>query len=73
MRRALVTGAAGFVGRHFTRRLVTDGWAVDVLDVAEGYPEDWVGCRSGQEQQDARDFFRGTEAHSADSTCYEGY
>lgn len=30
-RRALVSGATGFVGRHLVRRLVDDGWLVDAL------------------------------------------
>ncbi len=30
--RALVTGSAGFVGRHFVKRLVDDGWAVTRVD-----------------------------------------
>jgi nucleoside-diphosphate-sugar epimerase len=30
-RRALVTGATGFVGGHLVRRLVDDGWLVDAL------------------------------------------
>jgi len=30
-RRALVTGASGFVGRHLVARLVTDGWHVRAL------------------------------------------
>lgn len=30
-RRALVTGATGFVGGHVVRRLMDDGWAVDAL------------------------------------------
>ncbi len=32
MKRALVTGGAGFVGCHLVRRLVADGWKVTVLD-----------------------------------------
>jgi nucleoside-diphosphate-sugar epimerase len=33
MKRALVTGGAGFVGRHMTARLLTDGWAVQTVDL----------------------------------------
>jgi nucleoside-diphosphate-sugar epimerase len=32
MKRALITGAAGFVGRHFARRLLDDGWHVTGVD-----------------------------------------
>lgn len=42
VRSALVTGHAGFVGRHFVRRLLGDGWAVYGVDVANGPGED---CR----------------------------
>jgi nucleoside-diphosphate-sugar epimerase len=46
MRTALVTGSAGFVGRHFTRHLQQEGWVVDGVDILQG-PE-----------QDVRLFFR---------------
>lgn len=32
MKRALVTGGCGFIGSHLARRLLDDGWAVDLLD-----------------------------------------
>ena len=32
MRRALVTGGAGFIGSHLARRLLSEGWQVDILD-----------------------------------------
>ena len=35
MKRALVTGSAGFLGRHFTRRLEADGWDVFGVDLAD--------------------------------------
>jgi nucleoside-diphosphate-sugar epimerase len=31
---ALVTGSAGFVGRHMIRRLVADGWVIAAMDIA---------------------------------------
>ena len=31
-KRALVTGGAGFIGLHLTRRLIADGWKVDLVD-----------------------------------------
>jgi len=31
MKRALVTGGTGFIGRHLVRRLLTDGWEVHVV------------------------------------------
>jgi len=30
--RALVTGGAGFIGGHLTRRLLDDGWSVLMVD-----------------------------------------
>ena len=35
MRRALVTGGAGLIGSHLTDRLLTEGWAVRILDNLE--------------------------------------
>lgn len=32
MKRALVTGGAGFIGSNLTHQLVADGWEVDVVD-----------------------------------------
>ena len=37
-RRALVTGATGFVGRHLCRRLVADGWEVTAVVRDPGSP-----------------------------------
>lgn len=43
--RALITGSAGFIGRHFRARLAAaGGWQIRCVDIADG--------------QDARDFFR---------------
>lgn len=40
MKRALVTGWAGFIGRNFRRRLEDDGWDVEGCDIKDG-----VDCR----------------------------
>lgn len=50
MKRALITGSMGFVGRHFTRRLVSDGWEVtrcDILGNVGPYESGvaWLDCR----------------------------
>lgn len=37
---ALVTGGAGFIGSHLARRLIREGWSVDVVDnLSTGYRE----------------------------------
>jgi nucleoside-diphosphate-sugar epimerase len=52
MATALVTGAAGFVGRHFTWHLREQGWKVWAID--NRYAR-WLS-----DHQDARDFFAGS-------------
>ena len=49
MSTALVTGAAGFVGSHFTAHLREQGWKVNAIDIREG-PHTAI--------QDAREFFQ---------------
>ena len=31
-RKALITGGAGFIGGHLSRRLLADGWSIDLVD-----------------------------------------
>lgn len=45
--RALVTGGAGFIGSHLTRRLVSEGHQVTVVDdLSTGHQENLAGVRS---------------------------
>lgn len=37
MKKALITGAAGFLGRHFLKRLLVDGWDVMAIDLTSGF------------------------------------
>ena len=37
MKRALITGHRGFVGRYFWERLDKDGWRIDGVDIKDGY------------------------------------
>jgi GDP-L-fucose synthase len=66
MKRALVTGGCGFVGRRFVRRLVDNGWnvtAVDNLDAGQ-IPLGWAFCPTQgpysfkSEFQNTRDYFK---------------
>ncbi len=42
MKRALISGASGFVGRHFSARLERDGWDVTGFDIADYISRDAV-------------------------------
>lgn len=58
----LITGGAGFVGRHFVKRLLADGHDVTVVDnlVSGLSPEKWLDptTRCWFYQADIRDFLR---------------
>jgi nucleoside-diphosphate-sugar epimerase len=43
MKRALITGASGFIGSHFMKRLLLDGWTVRSVDVVD--PSWPLDCR----------------------------
>lgn len=53
MKRALITGAAGFIGRRFAKRLMADGWQVDQVDTA--FP--------GGRAMDCRDWLAASDTH----------
>lgn len=82
MRRVLITGAAGFVGRHFTRHFLEAGDEVHAVDSlapltgainpAAGWPvfepRDYPGFHFHQE--DCRDFFRRMREAEFDYTLH---
>ena len=48
MERALITGAAGFIGSHLTAELLRRGWAVTGLDARSPASDPlpvWWSCR----------------------------
>lgn len=49
--KALVTGHKGFVGRHFVKKLESEGWDITGVDIVSENPID------------ARDFFRKDDTH----------
>jgi nucleoside-diphosphate-sugar epimerase len=49
--KALITGHKGFVGRHFVKKLETQGWDITGVDIVDENPVD------------ARDFFRKDNTH----------
>lgn len=51
MKKALITGHKGFVGRHFVRKLESQGWDITGVDIVSENPVD------------ARDFFRTNNTH----------
>lgn len=56
--RALVTGGAGFVGRHLTKALLADGWTVDTVDLDAMLMSTYEGERHQHFIADVREFFR---------------
>lgn len=56
MKRALVTGSDGLIGRHMCTRLFNDGWTITPIDIESTNPNS---------RFDVRDFFR------TDTTCYD--
>lgn len=51
MKKALITGHKGFVGRHFVKKLEYEGWDITGVDIVAENPID------------ARDFFRNDDTH----------
>jgi nucleoside-diphosphate-sugar epimerase len=70
-RRALVTGASGFVGPHLVRRLLADGWEVGVVArSSSGLPHD-VGqrCRVVPSDVDQQAFLADVQGFAPD-VCF---
>lgn len=58
MKRALVTGHAGFIGRHMWKRLVEDGYQLTGVDIVDDDQCDFMSLK-----QDARTFFQWNSKH----------
>ncbi len=54
--KALITGAAGFIGRNFRKYLLSEGWDVYSVDIRNLLPT--ASESDDGEQSDARDYFR---------------
>ncbi len=78
MKRSLITGCAGFVGRHITKRLLDDGHHVTGVDnlSAGMHPNDWPFRLYGGAYptefyiEDCRDFFRRSFAGDFDEVYH---
>jgi nucleoside-diphosphate-sugar epimerase len=57
MNHALVTGSAGFLGRHFVRQLQQQGYVVAQIDVADARPDDGRTGQHGHVIRDALELF----------------
>ena len=65
--KALITGAAGFVGRHFVRALLADGWDVHSVDLEPTeVAVDWNGPAHLHVAQDVMRYFSSTSAFAFD-------
>jgi nucleoside-diphosphate-sugar epimerase len=55
---ALITGAAGLIGRHFERHLIASGWGVSAIDPMYDSYFEFVAPASARGARDAREFFQ---------------